>query len=275
MKLTTHSGGAFFIALAPAMLSGKVSHEYGLSDDYTAFRRRARTMKTGGNPAAGTFRRAKTGAIREEGTTGGRAAARFNETTGATERSLTALKYIGHERDSVMGNEFTDTLDYMHARYYSASVGRFLSVDPALDLKKTLPSPQAWNRYAYVRNNPLRYIDPDRRLDYDTELLGRRIHVHIDDHLSTQRQHQLQGQVNASITAINGGQHLTQREMSIVKNIRSIDVNNSAQRSFVQERTGALTLTPTTFVTAALRGLDQQSPTTANTSISSIRVAPT
>jgi uncharacterized protein RhaS with RHS repeats len=48
----------------------------------------------------------------------------------------------------------------MHARYYSPTVGRFLSFDPALDLKKTLPTPQAWNRYSYVRNNPLRFVDP-------------------------------------------------------------------------------------------------------------------
>ncbi|MFP5247546.1 MAG: RHS repeat-associated core domain-containing protein, partial [Thermoanaerobaculia bacterium] len=39
------------------------------------------------------------------------------------------LKFTGHERD-------TAGLDYMHARYYSAGVGRFLSVDPVLDVKR-------------------------------------------------------------------------------------------------------------------------------------------
>jgi uncharacterized protein RhaS with RHS repeats len=48
----------------------------------------------------------------------------------------------------------------MHARYYNPSVGRFLSVDPALDLKSVITNPQEWNRYSYVENNPLNKSDP-------------------------------------------------------------------------------------------------------------------
>jgi len=44
------------------------------------------------------------------------------------------------------------------ARYYSNSVGRFLSVDP---LNGAPPDPQSWNRFSYVRSNPLNRIDPD------------------------------------------------------------------------------------------------------------------
>ncbi len=69
-----------------------------------------------------------------------------------------AMRFTGHERDIVAGDGHT--LDDMHARFYSASVGRFLSVDPSLDLKKTIATPQMWNRYAYVLNNPLPYTDP-------------------------------------------------------------------------------------------------------------------
>jgi RHS repeat-associated protein len=70
--------------------------------------------------------------------------------------------FTGHERDFNSGTAIqnTDYLDYMHARYYSASWGRFLSVDPVLDIKQATKSPQGWNRYAYVFNNPLRYTDP-------------------------------------------------------------------------------------------------------------------
>ena len=50
-------------------------------------------------------------------------------------------------------------LDYMHARYCSPAQGRFLSVDPVLDIEKTLRTPQLWNRYSYVGNNPLGYVD--------------------------------------------------------------------------------------------------------------------
>src|SRR4051812_26086143 len=60
----------------------------------------------------------------------------------------------GQELDSATG------LDYFGARYFSAAQGRFTSPDP-----KTFPNavddPQSWNKYVYVRNNPLRYDDPD------------------------------------------------------------------------------------------------------------------
>jgi len=47
-----------------------------------------------------------------------------------------------------------------HARYYSAGLGRFLSVDPVFDVKQASKNPQGWNRYAYVLNNPVRFTDP-------------------------------------------------------------------------------------------------------------------
>jgi len=50
--------------------------------------------------------------------------------------------------------------DYLHARFRSPLTGRFLSVDPVLSLKRAMKRPQAWNRYAYVVGNPLKYIDP-------------------------------------------------------------------------------------------------------------------
>jgi len=45
----------------------------------------------------------------------------------------------------------------MHARYYNPNMGRFLSVDPVLG---DPPRPQSWNRYAYVRDNPIGSNDP-------------------------------------------------------------------------------------------------------------------
>jgi RHS repeat-associated protein len=50
-----------------------------------------------------------------------------------------------------------DALYDYGARFYDAALGRFLSPDSIV----TQPGdPQSLNRYAYVRNNPLRYIDP-------------------------------------------------------------------------------------------------------------------
>jgi len=78
-----------------------------------------------------------------------------------TEQPAELMKFTGHERD-LLAND-AHTLDYMHARYEMGTTGRFLSVDPMLDVKKTIGAPQGWNRYAYVVNNPLRYTDPDGR----------------------------------------------------------------------------------------------------------------
>lgn len=49
------------------------------------------------------------------------------------------------------------------ARYYSATHGRFLTVDRAKRRGKAILSPERWNQYAYVANQPIRYVDPDGR----------------------------------------------------------------------------------------------------------------
>ncbi|MGJ5816017.1 RHS repeat-associated core domain-containing protein [Paludibaculum fermentans] len=51
-------------------------------------------------------------------------------------------------------------LDYFGARYMSAAQGRFTSPDPVFFQAGMLTDPQRFNLYAYVRNNPLRYVDP-------------------------------------------------------------------------------------------------------------------
>jgi RHS repeat-associated protein len=55
-------------------------------------------------------------------------------------------------------------LDDFGARDYAAATGRFQTVDPVLPVERALRDPQQWNRYAYARNNPLIYTDPDGRL---------------------------------------------------------------------------------------------------------------
>ena len=57
--------------------------------------------------------------------------------------------YTGKEKDS-------SGLYYYGARYYDAVLGRFISVDPVKDV---LFSP-----YVYVRDNPMRYVDPSGAL---------------------------------------------------------------------------------------------------------------
>ena len=66
--------------------------------------------------------------------------------------SEVSQKFTGQVRDE------ETRLDYFKARYMSAPQGRFLSADlPFVDQHPG--DPQSWNLFAYVRNNPLRFVD--------------------------------------------------------------------------------------------------------------------
>jgi RHS repeat-associated protein len=72
--------------------------------------------------------------------------------------------FTGKERDVETG------LDYFGARHYGSKLGRFTTVDPVYTWQENLVDPQRWNRYAYAKNSPLRYIDPDGRVTVSAEL---------------------------------------------------------------------------------------------------------
>ena len=57
------------------------------------------------------------------------------------------------------GQRLEAGLGLMHygARFYSSRLGRFISADTLVCHPR---NPQAWNRYSYVLNNPLYYVDP-------------------------------------------------------------------------------------------------------------------
>jgi len=84
--------------------------------------------------------------------------------------------FTGHERDSSLTttSQNHDYWYYMHARYDSPNLSRFLSVDPAGRHKATA-RPQAWNRYVYASNNPLVRIDPDGLRDIYVALWQSRV----------------------------------------------------------------------------------------------------
>jgi len=112
---------------------------------------------------------------------GGESTSVWQETGAGFDRE-DPMKFTGHERDYAgsFGREDGHGIDYMHARYYSPSVGRVFSADPNLSIAKAMPSPQRWNRYAYVSNNPLKLLDPDGReqvtfADKRTEILFSRL----------------------------------------------------------------------------------------------------
>ena len=77
----------------------------------------------------------------------------------STSDDATPLHFTGKERDPESGN------DYFGARYYASTMGRFMSPDWSAKEEPvpyaTMNDPQSLNLYAYVRNNPLRSVDPD------------------------------------------------------------------------------------------------------------------
>jgi RHS repeat-associated protein len=64
------------------------------------------------------------------------------------------LKFTGKRRDT------ESQLDYFGARHYANWTGRFLSADQIYFQASMMRDPQRFNLYAYVRNNPLIFIDP-------------------------------------------------------------------------------------------------------------------
>ena len=72
-----------------------------------------------------------------------------SQTSGTADASFT-----GQDQDTV-----SNLYDFP-ARRYSPSQGRWTSPDPAGLSAADSTNPETWNRYAYVGNNPLSFIDP-------------------------------------------------------------------------------------------------------------------
>jgi len=77
----------------------------------------------------------------------------------ATADDATEHHFTGKERDAESGN------DYFEARYYSSTMGRFMSPDWSAKEEPVpyaqLDDPQSLNLYSYVQNNPLIREDAD------------------------------------------------------------------------------------------------------------------
>jgi RHS repeat-associated protein len=75
----------------------------------------------------------------------------INSTDDTNIASTTRRGFTGHTELDNFG------LVHMNGRVYDPVIGRFLSADPYIQAPDDT---QSWNRYAYVRNNPLSLIDP-------------------------------------------------------------------------------------------------------------------
>jgi RHS repeat-associated protein len=78
--------------------------------------------------------------------------------TGYGASNGTRQKFTQKERDNESG------LDYFLARYYSSAQGRFTGVDPVDFTMYRVVNPQAWNKYSYVANQPLKFTDPSGKI---------------------------------------------------------------------------------------------------------------
>ena len=65
--------------------------------------------------------------------------------------SPTTMQYTGQRLETSLG------LLFYNARWYDTALGRFIQADTIVP---GAGNPQAFDRYAYVLNNPLRYTDP-------------------------------------------------------------------------------------------------------------------
>jgi RHS repeat-associated protein len=61
-------------------------------------------------------------------------------------------QFTGQYRQASLG------LDFFNARWYDPALGRFAQADTVIP--EASQGTQAWDRYAYVNNSPLNYIDP-------------------------------------------------------------------------------------------------------------------
>ena len=73
-------------------------------------------------------------------------------------RPITTRGFTGHEMVDDMG------IIHMNGRIYDAKIARFLQADPFVDGARDT---QGYNRYSYVRNNPLNATDPSGYLSFN------------------------------------------------------------------------------------------------------------
>lgn len=75
---------------------------------------------------------------------------------------------VSYFRHGFAAQQLDPETGYLHygERYYSPATGRFTSPDPLM-ASGGAANPQTWNRYSYVVNNPIAYVDSNGELRRD------------------------------------------------------------------------------------------------------------
>jgi RHS repeat-associated protein len=78
----------------------------------------------------------------------------------------TTYRYTGQRSETGLGPSGGEGLMFYGARWYDSQLGRFLSADSVIP---GAGNPQAWDRYAGMMNNPLKYTDPSGHETCDSD----------------------------------------------------------------------------------------------------------
>ncbi len=165
--------------------------------------------------------------------------------------NIQPYKYNGKELDRKHG---LNLYDYS-ARYYDQAIGRFTTVDPLAEKY------YSWSPYAYVMNNPLKYIDPDGKA------------IIVSGALSKRALQELQSAAGSSITltiADDGNicytKNIEEKLLFNAAKIVEIIDNNSI---FIDLKTinGGLTSTNNLFVGGAFMGNEVYSDRNGNKTV--------
>jgi hypothetical protein len=133
----------------------------------------------------------------------------------------------------------------MHARYYTPEWGRFLSVDPVLDVETAMRRPQTWNRYSYVANNPINSVDPTGAIL--NSLSGQQTLLDIAGQAAANITFQQNGTMDTSQLTqqdLSGNEGaLLLQQMALSTNVYTYEEGNTAQsRGGAQNVSGVLNL---------------------------------
>jgi hypothetical protein len=92
-------------------------------------------------------------------------------------------------------------------------------------------------------NNPLRYVDPDGQLEYETELLGKKIKVKISDEIEKADRDKIKESLNSAIARINAGaDKLTTAEKKAINSMNGIEVRNDINGTFLNTNNKVLNM---------------------------------
>lgn len=89
-------------------------------------------------------------------------------------------KFTGYQKDD------ETNLDFAENRMYANEMGRFTAVDPLLASGKS-SDPQSFNRYIYVMNNPMTFIDPDGLCTVPTGLKQGQVGICFEAFIAAER----------------------------------------------------------------------------------------